>query len=83
MLIRTENPVKAWRIGAGLLQDDVAKKLKCSPMTVSRAERGLPIRLKIIKRFVKLGAGALSLADFKEQRPRRKKTNGTESEAGQ
>lgn len=57
----------------------LARKARCSQMTISRAERGEPIKRQIINRFVKLGAGALSLADFKEQRPRRKNSNGKES----
>lgn len=66
----------------GLKQSDIAQLVACNQITISRAERGLPIQRWVIDKFVALSRGSLTRDDFKEQSPKRKRKHGSQSIKG-
>lgn len=64
-----------------MYQQDVADKIDCTKMTISRAERGEPIFRKFIEKLVRWGRGRLKAADFNQHTRPKREDHGTKSQA--
>lgn len=81
MVIASISKLEKWRRARGFTQRALAAQVYASDLVISRAERGLPIRLKYIDRLVELAEGCLARSDFKQAAQPKGNENGSTSKS--